>query len=869
MLKLEEKEYDLNFLFQFSFDFQMLKEILIKLAKTNKDLESRIKKLEKSNKEKGKHISFIEDKLNIEYIPDKKTDLSSGEDEDLNDKNNDKDFENSEKDDNAFDDKEIENESNKSEFLDKKDKNKDSGFQDKGEKDEKDKNKEDSDEGKIMKNFRRERSYSIKMTRKDYESISSYLLKPPVTSEAIKQLLKLIKDNTDRIKKVDRNLNYKITNSYNKLKKDLNNLDNQNTEEHKIINEKIADLNRRLYDYNDKMDGLVIKTAGLDNLSIFKDNGDGTVDASKVMIKMVEERINKKIEIIEKKNNSGGVDGGNYSDLKRKMDLLQSLINKLNKEFEVLKENRDISEKKFEDKIKELKNLIDKKNDDLLKLIEELSEKIKDGEFSGDKLDDLLKKLKTEDDKKSDLNNETDNNKNDGNENLQINIKLLELKERIKELNKKINEKDNYYKNLLNQQGQDIGEIKRKIDEMSNKLEKKITRDDLKELYNHISEHSDNLKYLEDIISELNEGYRKLLDNNTTYVKRLENLIHDVIELKERDFKGSDSRPIDMTKYIDENKLKEILKPIKKNIDILMTEKDSLYNRIENFEEKVKLLETKERVNKLEEELNDRINDLINKLIKKYVERSEFNKAIKNLDLQIKMLDNQHNKDADSWILAKQPLGCFNCASCEANIKNAFPSNEYLPWNKYPQGERQYHVGQGFSRLLQRISNDSAYRNFNYERKEISSDNEINNNLYNSMSNMKGNNFVFKINNRETMKEDFNESNIKPTKKYKLPFVHTTKKRNNSIDNLPLTDEENEKEQIDNNNNNSYDNSNSPKIVRITKKRINELNGPFIANAKQSSVVIESFGKSRMNSTTLKNKSKLERVKSMPIYENV
>ena len=50
MLKLEEKDYDLNFLFKFSFDFAMLKEILLKLAKSNKDLESRIKHLEKSNK---------------------------------------------------------------------------------------------------------------------------------------------------------------------------------------------------------------------------------------------------------------------------------------------------------------------------------------------------------------------------------------------------------------------------------------------------------------------------------------------------------------------------------------------------------------------------------------------------------------------------------------------------------------------------------------------------------------------------------------------------------------------------------------------------------------------------------------------------
>jgi hypothetical protein len=86
MLKIEEKEYDLNFLFQFSFDFQMLKEILIKLAKSNQDLESRIKNLEKSNKEKDNRISNLEDKLNIEYNPEEKSNFSSKEnDEELND----------------------------------------------------------------------------------------------------------------------------------------------------------------------------------------------------------------------------------------------------------------------------------------------------------------------------------------------------------------------------------------------------------------------------------------------------------------------------------------------------------------------------------------------------------------------------------------------------------------------------------------------------------------------------------------------------------------------------------------------------------------------------------------------------------------
>ena len=71
-------------------------------------------------------------------------------------------------------------------------------------------------------------------------------------------------------------------------------------------------------------------------------------------------------------------------------------------------------------------------------------------------------------------------------------------------------------------------------------------------------------------------------------------------------------------------------------------------------------------------------------------------------------------------------------------------------------------------------------------------------NLYSSMSNMKtNNNFVFKINNRETMKDDFNENIFRKyyIQKNKLPKVfNNRRKKNANQENLPLTDEENERE---------------------------------------------------------------------------
>lgn len=869
MLKIEEKEYDLNFLFQFSFDFQMLKEILIKLAKSNQDLETRVKNLEKSNKEKDNRISNLEDKMNIDYIPEEKSNLSSGEnDEDLNDISEDGQNKNEEKENDENNKNEDNENNNEIDNDNKKNEIKKSLFEPKKEGDlqneqNKDKNQDKNDSSNFIKEFKRQKSHSIKITKRDYANIEKFLTKPQVTHDAIKSLMKLIRENTDRIKTVDRNLNNKLVNSFGKLKKEISNLDSKNDEDHKIMNEKITDLSRRLYDCNDKMDGVIVKTAGLDTLSMFKDSGNGTVDAAKTMVKILEEKINKKIEIIEKKTKK---DENNEDDLnlQYKIDHLETMVNNLNKQIDLLKRSKGLNQNDLDNAIKELKSLIDKNNNDILTIIEELSKKLKDGQLAEDKMDELLKKLKSE--KHEEVKHEPEKIvfKNDEKGNMEINKKLEDLKERIKELNKKINEKDIYFNNALKDQIQDINELKRKIEEMNSKLDKKITKDDLREINHTLAEHSDVIKYLEDKVSELNEGFLKLAENNSSFVNRLENMTHELLELKKVRVKGVDSKPVDLTKFVDENKLKEILKPYKKNIDILMQERDSLYNRVSDIEEKIKFLETKDRVNKLEEELNEKINDIFNKL-RKYLEKSDFNKIIKNIEIQLKLLsDNQHNKDADSWILAKHPLGCFNCATCEANIKNMAPSNEYLPWNKYPIGERQYNIGQGFSRLLQRISNDSAYKN---DRKEFSSDNDINNNLYNSMTNINGN-FVFKINNKETMKEDFNENNYKPSRKYKLPNVFNNKKKKIiNMENIPLTDEEHERENV------SFDNSNSPKIMRITKKKIDDLSRQIVVNSQQKSAIIDqnnsNSSKGRMNSTTLKHNSKLERVRSMPFYDNV
>ena len=843
MLKFEEKEYDFNLLCGFTFDFQMLKEVLIKLVKSNQKLEKKMKRLEKSNNEKNKRLSTLEDRLNILFVPDE----------------------------NDYDDSELSEEKDEKkeeiEKIEEKKKEKEEKEEIKQaiiEEEKKEKDNEETETKQIKKH-----TLDRKKSLRELEFKNSFVQQvPQVSHETIKSLLKLIRENSEKISKLEKNLSKKLNKQLKDLEDDFVNFNEENTKEHESLKQRIKEINEKLYDYNDKMDGIIVKTAPLDTLSFFRDNGSGNLDANKGMIKLLEQKINKRIELIEKKSNK---DNKEDNTLKNKITELEELINKINEEMkkQEQKKNNNLENiiNNYNEDIQELKDLIDKNYNELIKITEELSSKMENGEIIGDKVNELLIKIKSEKEfkiskyepvnKSNNISEEAEENIREKQEDTDIGDNISDIKERVKALNNKINDIDKYFKSLFDNSNQDIVEIKKKMEEMSSILDQKITKLDLKALENKAIEQSDEILFLQDKTTELTEGIKKLMENNSSVVKRLENLTNDVIRLDNKEVKVVESQPIDLSGFVEENTLNEMLNPINKSLEKLFLEKELLIKSIKETNDNFAIYETKERVMKLEEEMLEKIGDLENVKIKKYVEKNEMNKIIKNLELKLKLLDTQQNKDGDSWILAKQPFGCFNCASCEANIKNVSPSNEYSIWNKYPQPDRQYHMGQGFSRLLKKINN---YNDKNkHDKKDLSNDTELGSSIYmNNMPNIRGINghFLFRSNSKEPIKDKIIENNFRYNKKYKLPNV--THKRK-IIENIPLTDEEDER------NNKSMDNTNnSPQIMKIAKKKINGDLLSFKIHHKK----FQEENNILMNSTSVKSIGKLERNQSLPFYEN-
>ena len=277
-------------------------------------------------------------------------------------------------------------------------------------------------------------------------------------------------------------------------------------------------------------------------------------------------------------------------------------------------------------------------------------------------------------------------------------------------------------------------------------------------------------------------------------------------------------------------------------------------------------------MNKLEEDLLSKIADLKSYCNRKYSDKMETNKIIKSIEVQLKELtgDNKKKTEGDGWLIAKQPLKCFNCASCEANIKNTMPKQEYIPWNKYPQGERIYRMGQGFSHMLQMMTSEfvkTFEQNENNNNTNVNSDGETNQNNNNNNKSSKNTNTQnmfysseksfsgMKINNKEQLKDEtFNFYRTGGGGKARLPKMKkfNKKSKDKSIESIPMSDEEKEGvgDSLDKIKNPII--TDSPKILKITKKRIqnpfnmsgfNKKFGTSIDITKRNKDFIDSKGK--------------------------
>ena len=862
MLKLDKTEYDLNMLFS----FDILKEILLKLAKSQIRLENEINDIKNTLKNKDEDLGLEEEgrgdeesyennnmNININYSGTNQEENNYDNNNDINENENMEDKKEKAEQEENKKTEEIKENKNIKTGNDTVEENKEEKIEDeKGEKSIKDDKKEaeDKKEEKIieeknilikqsditetqLKNNEKENSKNIPTTQtktssntKTKTNANTNLIKSPnknqqsskktggnkssnnnVSPDVILKIMKQLKLLQNKITDLSKSFNSEMA-SIKKLEIPLkfSNVDSQLS----LINDKLNSLFEKNKDYDKKFEDLQVKVANFDVFSMFQDSGDGTIDATKVLVKSLEDKIFKKFELIDQRYKVESLENmkvkNNVENMIPKINQFIIQIDKINETENKFQEDLDNIKKENEENTNEIKTVI---NNDINNNIENLKNNIEQN--LENKIADLEKKM-----------NELKDNKGDnfdilklGLGNNEVNQEAIDaLDKKITDLRKKMHDINNTLK--LYMSNNETDSIKNELKDMKILLDKKITKDDLKELYNYHMNTSDEINDMKDQISLTYEDIRKLTKDINNIQQKIESINGNLSLLRDNPKIGN-APIIDFSKYIDQAKLTETLRPILKEMEKIYREIDSVRRDLSVFDEENKK-NTKSQINKLDEDINKKINELKNVIQKKYLEKTEFTKSIKTLEVQIKSLGDEGKKDADSWLLAKRPLKCFNCASCEANIKNDYNSADYLPWKKYPKGEKIHRMGQGFSHMLQMMTSEFVKSIERNEELEINTKNNFNS--ISTQFNEKNNNNNMVIN--TTNNNDFIK-NLKKNSKMKLPKVHpysnSKLKKYKLEESLPVSDDDLNYQEVVNNKEEDEIKENSPKILKIYKKK--------------------------------------------------
>ena len=349
----------------------------------------------------------------------------------------------------------------------------------------------------------------------------------------------------------------------------------------------------------------------------------------------------------------------------------------------------------------------------------------------------------------------------------EINLNISELTKKIDFFEKKINE-NNFLK---------IDEIKNKISEIENSLCGYAQKIDFTTLQNIVETISTKFSAIKETSSKIIAENSKNQNDMFSIMKKIDSLNSSILHVKNKNpfTSVTQSRPIDLSKYLKISDFNDAVKEFNKDIDCVRQEINDLMRRITDVHSTIESRASMADISSLEAFLVKKIDDQKNFSLHKYADRIDMNKAIKRLQMQIDYaieLSAKPKEKNDSWLLAKKAISSNVCASCESFLGELKDNNEYIAWKKpYNPQEMTMRIGDGFSRMLKMISVKSM-------------------------------------------------KNSKTSKMYDSDGDIMTTRSNREVTSLKLKHLKGNKEENENNNNNSVDSdmAQNPKVLKIYKK---------------------------------------------------
>ena len=754
----------------------------------------------------------------------------------------------------SFEDKSIKNEDNE-EKIEKKERRKDSN-EEKGYKRE---NKESGKKVKFHKNSLREDDLNYSHSNKDDSEYKSdtqeYEIERIISNlpnnfglehkekehfndsnekYKIKTFPELLTLFNKRIHQLEKNVKdlYRISKIHNMLSNGINrnkDLIEDSNKEIDTLKTSVKDLEIKSKQIKNEIDNIKIKVEDFNVYDLFKDNGDGNLDASKLLIMNLEKKVFKKFDQNDEKNRLLEED---ILKSKKNSNNAINAVNNIKKQIENNnKSNEDII-LSFHELKEEISNSINQMQSKINKL-GNINTKVptnEKGDFNINQINVLLdNSLKDLEEKimqstKNLLEKQKLEILNENKGMIEDNIKAIkELKRNITELKKELN---------LKSSQQAIDTINEKLHKINDELNTKTNKYSFEELNDRVNNLEDKSKDDDYQMEQVNEAIDKLRQENSMIAKRIEFLTGQYSKLAfgsvNENSRNRNSNYLDINKFVDNIKFTENNKNIFLKIDHLKTITESIQRNIDDILERLKTTPTEDDFTQYQNLLKAMLEDLRLSCNKRYADKIDVQKSFRYIETQIKNM-NDNKREGETWLLAKKPMSNFLCASCESVIKDMNSKNEYIPWNKYPQREEgKYRMGHGFSRMLQLVNADLLKsQEMKESGKNYASDDEKINNQLNNDKKIK----LPQVSQRgiSNLNANYSTASINVnTGNSNLVKTNSSANINNNILLSPRSE---------NNTNVTNENSNQPKVIKIYKiNKNNNINNTMVNNRNNSNI---------------------------------
>ena len=476
----------------------------------------------------------------------------------------------------------------------------------------------------------------------------------------------------------------------------------------KATKNNVTDLNKKMIEFKDELELIKVKVTDFDIYELFK-GGEGNVDldAAKILIKALENKITKKFSIYDDRNKQIDRDVFKMQeDVKNSLAIVDGMKSKTERNSELLEE----LSQKYENKVSEIDNNINELENKIEIINNKLNSKPDFSNLKKDfekKLKDLQEKLNS----KLDLYlNSNPNNDNESKE--KDNAAKNEILALIKELRKRIGELEKFTSTSFDKLNGD--DIKKRLSKLESDNAKKAGKYEMQELgdkFRGLDEYVKDLNFKQDSLQQFTEKVRMDL---AQIIKKIEFLSGEYSKLAFNK-SGVDSDEVlnnlDLSHFLDLNTFNDNKRDVNSKFEKVRLGFEDLSREIEEILSKLSHTPTDKDFSEFQNIIKNIIDELKITSNKKYADKIETSKSIKFLETQIKTLHDaflKKNEAGDNWLLAKKPINKYVCASCEANIRGELDKRtDFVPWNRYPQrDDKAYRIGHGFSRMLKMVNED-------------------------------------------------------------------------------------------------------------------------------------------------------------------